>query len=164
MFVSRFTQARIDELTTLRERVLQLSVQLASAKTHNDWLETRVTSLELERASLTERLLEVRYPVPVMTRANERPAGTVEVHGRTVDDEPASTYVVPPHLKDSMPAMPAMAGPAPRRRPAPSAEEEMQSSISALQASAATFDDVGDEAAAAIGAEHDDAGNVHYTK
>lgn len=164
MFVSRWTAEQQHELTMLRERCSQLTAQLASAKTHGDWLETRVTSLELERASLTERLLEVRYPVPVMTRANERPAGTVEVHGRTVDDEPAQTYVVPPHLKDSMPAMPAMAGQAPRRRPAPSAEEEMASSISALQASAATFEDVGDQAAEAIGAVHDDGGNVHYTK
>jgi hypothetical protein len=162
MFITRFTFEQHQELARLREQNTQLTAQLAAARTSNDWLSSRVTSLEFERAALTERLLQVSYPVPVIERTNERPAGTVPgVFGRPVEDG----YVIPEHLKGSMVPHPKMAPPDPPaapRRPAMSAEEEMANSISALQASNTTFEDMGDAAAAEQGIAHDDAGNVVY--
>lgn len=162
MFITRFTQQQMTELAVLREKVTQLTAQLARSQASQEWLETRVTSLEMERAALTDKLFEVRYPVPVIERTNERAAGAVPgVYGRPVEE-----YAIPEHLRGAVVAQPPMAPPAPPARPPrpASSEEEVANSISALQASNTTFDDVGDDAARELGIQHDDSGNVVYTR
>jgi hypothetical protein len=157
MFISRFTQEQHRELNTLRERCAQLGAQLASSRTSQEWLEARVTSLEYERSALTDRLLQVSYPVPTIARTNERPAGRVESYGQPLTD---TDYAVPAHLKDALNKMPhpRMADPAPRPR-----AEDMGDTISAHQVQDA-FEDMGDEAAAEAGIVHDDAGAVRHTR
>lgn len=157
MFITRFTFEQRMELQMLREEVRRLSIQIASKDATNEWLMTRVNSLEVERAALTERMLQVSYPVPQIQRINERAAGKVESYGVPLSDD---DYAIPSHLKGAVAPHPRMADPAPRPRPA---SDEVGGSISALQAQAA-FEDMGDEAAAEAGIIHDDAGAVRHTR
>lgn len=152
------------ELATLRATVQQLEVRAAVAQSGREWLETRVNSLEVERAALTERLLQISYPVPQIVRSNEMPARPVEAHGRPVDE-----YAIPEHLATAMPPrMPTMVPPnipaAMKATKPTTPPDDYDSSISALHASEVSFDDMGEAAAAAAGIRHDAFGNVEYTK
>lgn len=153
-FLTKFTAEQREELVRLREQNVQLLVQNQHQKTTADWLMVRINTLEKEREALTERLFQVAYPVPVIERANERPAPAVPgVYGRPIEDG----YVIPEHLRGSMVAQPPMAPPAAKPKPAASAEDEVANSIQAMQAHGAAFEDMGDEEAARLGITHDGA-------
>lgn len=156
----------VRERVALAAQNAELRARVASQQATIDWLSSHVNTLTHEKAAMMERLLELRYPVPTIARENERPARPMEVFGRAIDDPE-----VPPHLQEAMRVGraahrgPAMADDpatqAPRR---PGAEEQYANSIGVHQADGLSFEDMGDEAAAAQGIAHDGSGNVVFSR
>lgn len=156
-FFTRRDTNDIELIAALRAENVRLAERVAYQSATIDQLTIYMNALQAERQSLSSRMLDVSYPVPVYARQNETPARPVEVHARPVED--GSAFVIPPHLKDAMPRQAARPGTVPQ-----SAEDAMAGSISAAQVSNAAFDDPGDEVAAAQGIHHDDLGNVAYSR
>lgn len=156
-FFTRRDTNDIEVIAQLRAENVALHSRVAFQAATIDSLTTYMNTLQGERQALSSRMLDVSYPVPVYARQNEAPVRPVETHGRAVED--GSAFIIPPHLRDAMPRPAAMSGTVPQ-----SAEDVMATSISAAQASAATFDDPGDDAARALGIEHDPLGNVVHTR
>lgn len=135
----------------------ELEIRVAQLTAHVDWLTAQVNTLSHERAALTDKLLSVTYPVPIIERRNEVPARPLPgIVGRPVEDG------LPVPLSPVMPGartdhMPAFAAPAARPW---HAEDAYEGSIPALQAGQTIFEDVGDAAARELGLNHDEFGNL----
>lgn len=162
-------QKLIIDLAAETARRQQLEIEVARMTQRDDWLITRVNSLEHERQGLFERFLQVAYPAPEIARANEyTPSPVRGPVGRPVTDYPAEPSTPAPAARPGirMPVMvqePArVAHPAAAAATKLSAADDPATALSVLQVSGAAFEDMGDEAAEKLGVAWDGFGNVQH--
>lgn len=122
-----------NELADARGARDVLRRELAIRQQNVDWLTSHVNRLELERAELLKRVLNITLPVPVIAR------------------EPESH----PELAHAL----GLGQPIPER-PRPEGEDP---GVAAAAMGLSSFEDMGDTLAERLGVGHDSAGNVKYS-
>jgi hypothetical protein len=127
----------LGELAEARGAREVLTRELAIRQQNVDWLTAHVNRLELERAELLQRVLNLTLPVPTIAReATDHPDLAAAIHGTTGLGRPIR----------------------PIDRPM---GEDIGVAASALGLS--SFEDMGDTLADRLGVKHDEAGNTIYS-
>ncbi len=122
-------------LATARERIVQLERMDAAHTSTVEWLRVHVNRLEAERAILTRERLQVDLPQPVLDREAASP-------------------------REAPPAGPMIAG-----IPVENVTKGLpDDSVALAHALSSTLEDIGDEAARALGIHHADDGRVIYDR
>jgi hypothetical protein len=134
MFLRRADYDRLTrELADANGRRELLQRELAIRQQNVDWLTSHVNRLELERAELLKRVLNLSLPVPVITRE--------------ATDHPDLARAI------------GLGRPIPETaRP-----EGEDAGVAAAALGLSSFEDMGDTLAERLGVRHDDAGNVKYS-
>lgn len=123
----------VRELTAERSKREILARELAIRQQNIDWLTGHVNRLEFERSELTQRVLGMTLPYPVIARE--------------AADHPELTQAL------------GMGTPL-RERDRPDTESE---GVAGAQLGLASFEDMGDEMAARLHVAHDDNGHVKFS-